>query len=43
VIEISLPPGARKVEAPGFERDGDRLIWDSEVKEDQILEVSWQR
>lgn len=43
LIQIELPPGARGVEAQGFERRGQRLVWEREVKEDLILEVSWQR
>ena len=43
VIRIELPQDAQGIKAKGFHREGDTLIWEQEVKEDQILEVSWQR
>ena len=42
-IEITLPEGARAVEAKSFRKENGVLVWEQEVKEDQVLEVSWQR
>jgi hypothetical protein len=41
-ITLTLPEGARRVEAPGWKRDGDVLTWDKPLKTDLDLEVSWQ-
>ena len=42
-IALTLPEGARGVKAKGFSRADGVLIWEQDVKEDQVLEVSWQR
>ncbi|HYO61065.1 MAG TPA: DUF4012 domain-containing protein [Actinomycetota bacterium] len=41
-ITLTLPEGARKVQAPGWKRKGDVLTWDKPLKTDLDLEVSWQ-
>ncbi|MGH2746861.1 MAG: DUF4012 domain-containing protein [Actinomycetota bacterium] len=40
-VRLDLPDGARAVHAPGWERDGDVLMWDRPLTEDVVLEVSW--
>ena len=41
-VRVSLPSGARAVEAAGFERRGDVLAWKKVLRRDRILEVSWR-
>jgi len=41
-VRLSLPQGAEGVKAKGWKRDGDQLVWDRPLKEDVVLEVSWQ-
>jgi hypothetical protein len=41
-LTITLPPGAAAVRAPGFKKDGDKLVWEKPLTEDLSLEVSWQ-
>ncbi len=43
VLRIAIPAGATGVRAPGFERDGDVLVWESTLKTDLVLEVSWRK
>lgn len=42
-IELQLPSGAGDVRAPGWEREGGVLLWDGALRNDMVLEVSWQR
>lgn len=42
VIRLSLPDGASQINAAGWERDGNTLVWEKSLKEDLVLEVSWQ-
>ncbi|HWC13714.1 MAG TPA: DUF4012 domain-containing protein [Actinomycetota bacterium] len=42
VVRVHLPPGARAVHAPGFERTGDVLLLERLQRKDLDLEVSWQ-
>jgi hypothetical protein len=41
-IRVVVPQGARDLLAPGFARAGGALTWKGPVKEDTVLEVSWQ-
>jgi hypothetical protein len=41
-IRVVVPQGARDLLAPGFARAGEALTWKGPVKEDTVLEVSWQ-
>ena len=45
-IRFELPSRARRIDAPGFEiveRGGAReAVWEGSLKEDMILEVSWE-
>ncbi|HYP24097.1 MAG TPA: DUF4012 domain-containing protein, partial [Actinomycetota bacterium] len=41
-ITLTLPEGARRVDAKGWKRKGDVLTWDKPLKTDLELEVSWQ-
>jgi hypothetical protein len=41
-VTLSLPVGAKDVKAKGWRQEGDRLVWDRPLKEDIVLEVSWQ-
>ncbi len=41
-IRLALPEGARRVEAPGWERNNGVLVWERTVDRDMVLEVSWQ-
>jgi hypothetical protein len=41
VVRLQLPEGATEVKAPGWERDGDTLVWEEDLKRDMVLEVSW--
>ncbi len=43
IIRMDLPKGATEIDAPGWKRDGDKLLWDRPLKEDIVLEVSWRR
>lgn len=43
IIRMDLPEGASEIDAPGWKRDGDKLVWDRPLKEDIVLEVSWRR
>ena len=42
VVRIQVPEGATNVKARGFERRGDMLVYETTVKKDFELEVSWQ-
>ena len=42
LVRFALPEGATDVRAKGWKRDGDQLVWDRPLKEDVVLEVSWQ-
>lgn len=42
IVRLSLPDGASDVRAKGWTRDGDTLVWERPLKEDLVLEVSWQ-
>ena len=42
IVRLSLPEGAEKVRAPGFDRKGDMLVWEGPLKVDSVLEVSWR-
>jgi hypothetical protein len=43
-ITVTLPPGAKKVKAPGFKRagGGNVLVWRHTLTEDEVLTASWQ-
>jgi Protein of unknown function (DUF4012) len=41
-VVLRLPPGARAVTAPGWDRKGRVLTWDRELTRDVVLEVSWR-
>jgi hypothetical protein len=41
VVRLKLPEGATEVKAPGWERDGDTIVWEEDLKRDMVLEVSW--
>jgi hypothetical protein len=41
-VRLSLPAGATDVRAKGWTREGGGLVWDRPLKEDMVLEVSWQ-
>ena len=43
-IRFTLPDGAAKVLAPGWEKanGGRELLWERTLNEDFVLEVSWQ-
>jgi hypothetical protein len=41
-VTVRLPEGARGVRVEGFKRDGDMLVWEKDITEDTILEVSWR-
>ncbi|HVF54420.1 MAG TPA: DUF4012 domain-containing protein [Actinomycetota bacterium] len=43
VVTIEVPPGAKSVRAPGFEKDGATVVWDKPASKDLVLEVSWER
>ena len=40
-LELSLPDGARDIEAKGWKQEGDVLIFTRELRADMKLEVSW--
>jgi hypothetical protein len=42
-ITVTLPPGAKKVKAPGFKRvgGGDVLVWRHTLTKDRVLKASW--
>jgi len=42
-VSLTPPPGATDIDAPGWVREGKRLVWSKSLKEDLVLEVSWQR
>ena len=42
VIRLVLPEGASEIEAKGWQQDGNTLLWERRLKEDLVLEVSWQ-
>lgn len=42
VVRIALPDDARAIRAPGWERDGDQLVWQRPLMKDTELEVSWR-
>jgi len=42
VVRLTLPPGASDVQAKGWKRDGDQLVWERPLEEDVALEVSWR-
>lgn len=41
-ITIALPEGASDVRAPGWQRDGDDLVWDKLLRRDMEFEISWK-
>ena len=41
-VTLTLPDGARRVQAPGWKRRGNVLEWTKPLKTDLDLEVSWQ-
>ena len=41
-LSITLPPGATDVRAPGFKRDGEKLVLSRPLNVDLDLEVSWR-
>ncbi|MDQ3983332.1 MAG: DUF4012 domain-containing protein, partial [Actinomycetota bacterium] len=41
-ITLTLPDGARRIDAPGWKRTGDVLEWAKPLTQDLDLEVSWQ-
>jgi hypothetical protein len=41
-ITLSLPDDAENIVAPGWERDGDDLVWSKPLERDMELEVSWR-
>lgn len=41
-ISLFLPDGARAIEAEGWKRDGNELVFNDELDEDMELEVSWE-
>jgi hypothetical protein len=41
-IRLSLPEGALDIEAPGFRRDGDSLVWSRPLLRDVVFEVGWR-
>ncbi|CAN5719227.1 hypothetical protein BH20ACT23_BH20ACT23_30980 [soil metagenome] len=42
LVQLKLPAGASKIEAPGFKKDGGRLTLDRRLMSDTVLEVSWR-
>ena len=42
IVTVALPQGAADVQAKGWKRQGDRLVWDRPLTEDVVLEVSWR-
>jgi len=40
-VRLALPNDATGVEAKGWSRDGDVLVWDKPLRGDLVLEVSW--
>lgn len=42
VVRVVVPAGARSIDAPGFERDGDTLVYERPLTKDTVLEVSWR-
>jgi hypothetical protein len=42
LLELSPPDGARDIEAKGWKKRGDLLIYDDELTQDMVLEVSWR-
>lgn len=43
VVRLRIPQGATKIQADGWSRDGNVLVWEKALRNDQTLEVSWQR
>jgi hypothetical protein len=41
-LTLRLPDGARGVRAQGWKRAGGGFMWERELKEDTVLEVSWR-
>ncbi|HEV2756373.1 MAG TPA: DUF4012 domain-containing protein [Actinomycetota bacterium] len=41
-VTLTLPEGARRIDAPGWKRKGNVLTWTKPLKTDLDLEVSWQ-
>jgi len=41
-VRLTLPQGATRVEAPGWERESEVLVWNRLLKGDQVLKVSWE-
>ena len=41
-ISLRIPDGVTDVQAPGWERDGEALVWQKPLKGDVELEVSWR-
>lgn len=42
-VNLTPPSGATEIEAPGWARKGERLVWTGPLEEDMELEVSWRR
>ncbi|MGH2701501.1 MAG: DUF4012 domain-containing protein [Actinomycetota bacterium] len=42
LVRLQLPSGARDVRAPGFERQGETLVYERPLTTDTVLEVSWR-
>jgi hypothetical protein len=42
-INLTPPSGATEIDAPGWARKGEGLVWTGPLKEDMELEVSWRR
>ena len=40
-IRLTLPDDADAIAAPGWERDGQTLIWSKPLRRDMVLKVSW--
>ena len=43
VVKVTIPDGAKAIQAPGWKKNGDVLIWDRPLEEDMVLEISWRR
>ena len=42
-VNLTPPQGATDIDAPGWAKEGERLVWSKSLKEDLVLEVSWRR
>ena len=42
LIKLRLPAEARKIQAPGFKKEGSTLTYERPLKTDTVVEVSWR-